>query len=373
VDSELVQNLDADSQYSLRNIRAATICIWSRPLHRYYTDHTVAHSERVIALLDGLTAGMMATDRRLCTTEVFVLLAAAYLHDVGMQNERYAGGDLEEIRAIHHELSAEMIYGAVEDPTQALKLGLPDDPGLVEAIALVSKGHRKVDLQGTEYERLIQGGETVRMRLLAALLRFADELDIDYRRVDLEQIKLMNLPLDSQLHWWKCHYVSGVSIVDEFIHIVYRFPASRPDYENLIVLLVETDIRAKLAQLEETFRADAVKVALGKSQVRQMRLLQPLSSEVEALAWEQLGQVSGETAQPGPAVASADASGARSQLSSLPASVPSPSPGGEMEQRRADLEQSIRESYGIIREYEAIVRTSDRPEEKVRARRIIQE
>ncbi|MEJ2554845.1 MAG: CHAT domain-containing protein [Anaerolineae bacterium] len=41
--------------------------------------------------------------------------------------------------------------------------------------------------------------------------------------------------------------------------------------------------------------------------------------------------------------------------------------------RKADLEHSIRESYGIITEYEAIVRTSDRPEEKTRARRVIQE
>ena len=41
--------------------------------------------------------------------------------------------------------------------------------------------------------------------------------------------------------------------------------------------------------------------------------------------------------------------------------------------RQEDFEQSIRESYGIIREYEAILRTSDRPEEKVRARRVIRE
>jgi formylglycine-generating enzyme required for sulfatase activity len=41
--------------------------------------------------------------------------------------------------------------------------------------------------------------------------------------------------------------------------------------------------------------------------------------------------------------------------------------------RKEDLENSIRESYDIINEYEAIIRTSDRPEEKRRARRIIQE
>jgi formylglycine-generating enzyme required for sulfatase activity len=41
--------------------------------------------------------------------------------------------------------------------------------------------------------------------------------------------------------------------------------------------------------------------------------------------------------------------------------------------RKDDLEQSIRESYEIINEYQAVMRTSNRAEEKVRARRIIRE
>jgi hypothetical protein len=40
--------------------------------------------------------------------------------------------------------------------------------------------------------------------------------------------------------------------------------------------------------------------------------------------------------------------------------------------RQADLENAIRESYTIIRDYEAIIRTSERPEEKLRAQRIIE-
>jgi hypothetical protein len=41
--------------------------------------------------------------------------------------------------------------------------------------------------------------------------------------------------------------------------------------------------------------------------------------------------------------------------------------------RKGDLERGIRESYDIIRQYEAQIRTSDRPEEKARARRLIKE
>ncbi len=282
----LIHILNTDQQRALKNVRTAVDRIWASPLHRYYTDHTTAHSKRIITLLDGLTAGMMATSKRLSPTEIYILLAAAYLHDIGMQNERFASGNLDDIRTQHNKLTAEMIYAVFEDPANAFRIPLARDPGVVEATALVAEGHRGVDLGHANYDSLGHGGETLRLRLLAALLRFGDELDIDHRRVDVEQMKLLALPPDSQLHWWKCHYVSGLSIADEFIRITYRFPRDRPDYEEFIVPLVERDVRDKLAALEEIFRANAVKAALGQSQVRLMRLLQPLPPQVERLARE---------------------------------------------------------------------------------------
>ena len=36
--------------------------------------------------------------------------------------------------------------------------------------------------------------------------------------------------------------------------------------------------------------------------------------------------------------------------------------------RKTDLEQSISESYSLIREYEDIIRLSDQPKEKLRAK-----
>ena len=41
--------------------------------------------------------------------------------------------------------------------------------------------------------------------------------------------------------------------------------------------------------------------------------------------------------------------------------------------RKDDLEHLIRDSYDLIRQYEEIVQTSDRPKEKARARRDIEE
>jgi hypothetical protein len=56
----------------------------------------------------------------------------------------------------------------------------------------------------------------------------------------------------------------------------------------LIVPLVEDVIRAQHRELEEVLRANGVKVALGRSNIRMMRLVQPLPPEVEALARRRL-------------------------------------------------------------------------------------
>jgi hypothetical protein len=292
MDKRLIDTLDQDQRRRLEDVRQAVENIWSRPLHRYYIDHSLAHSERVIALLDGLTAGIMSTDKRLSRTEVYILLAAAYLHDIGMQNEQFAEGDLETIRAHHHEQTAEMIYQSFERRDQAFALPPLGDPTIVDTVACVAKGHQEeINLHSTEYTVELTYGsgsdaERVRPQLLAALLRFADALDIDHNRVHIEQLKLLAVPVESQLPWWMCHYVNGVSIEDEYIRIEYRFPRKRPDYEELIVPQVERDIRAKHAALGEIFRMNRVKVAVarGRPRIRWMRLMEPLPKDVETLA-----------------------------------------------------------------------------------------
>jgi hypothetical protein len=40
---------------------------------------------------------------------------------------------------------------------------------------------------------------------------------------------------------------------------------------------------------------------------------------------------------------------------------------------RDDLERQLGESYALVRDYEDMIRTSDRPEEKARGWRLIQE
>jgi hypothetical protein len=268
---------------TVHSVRAAAKIIWERPLHRYYTDHSVNHSERIIEKLNDLTGD----SRNLCTlsmTEVYILLAAVYLHDIGMQDERFRNGDLEQIRDRHHELTRDLIRNnSFKQSDSTIPLGLEGvPPDIVDVIALVAEAHRRTDLSQSKYEEFPYGSEIIRPRLLAALLRCADELDIDHRRVHMGLLCLMDIPIDSCFCWYLCYYVSGVQIMDGRIMISYRFPESCEHYENIVRPLVHNKIRDELAELQEIFWEYGVKVMLGGPRhPRYVPRLRRMSPEVE--------------------------------------------------------------------------------------------
>jgi formylglycine-generating enzyme required for sulfatase activity len=299
--------LSADWQRAVDNVRAAATRLWERPAPRHAVDHGPVHADRVVALLDGLTAGLTSTlrsgqgarrEHALATEEIYVLLAAAYLHAIGLQDEG-AEPDPAARWARYPELGAELIYRSLEGP-DAAGLGLLDDPGLVEMAALAVGGHRQTDYPAPGYDNLGIGNVTVRPRLLMALLCLADRLDLDYRRVDLEQLKLLEVSPDEALEWWLHHYVSGVQVSDEYVRITYRVPKGEADYEAALPDLVEHTLRAEFEALRDTFRLYGVKVDLAPpSAVRAMRTVKPLPPDVWAAAQRRLARLRGEA----PAVA----------------------------------------------------------------------
>lgn len=317
----LLEQENPDLYRYVMDVRAAVEPILEWPAHPYYTDHSLRHSERVIEKLNGLTEALMKDpDHRLSTTEIYVLLAAAYLHDIGMQDQRHTK-DMEWIREHHHELTREMIFEYLEQRNKFIKLGLPRISIIDRVVALVAEAHREVNLFQDSLDEFVHNTEvtynietiirtettrhgetvkytekiyntetkytteTIRPRLLAALLRFADELDIDHRRVNMDRLKLMQAPIDSYLHWYLCHYVSDVRIENEYITICYRFPKECSHYEVLITLLVERKIRDELKELKDIFRRNGVKSDVSRClEVQYHRDLDPLPPEVEERA-----------------------------------------------------------------------------------------
>jgi len=68
--------------------------IHSQGLFRYYTVHSVGHSEAVIKILDKLTEGV-----NLSEYENFLLKCSAWLHDIGMLMRE--GEDINNPVSIH--------------------------------------------------------------------------------------------------------------------------------------------------------------------------------------------------------------------------------------------------------------------------------
>ncbi len=219
---ELKQRLGKDFDAKLNIIEQEADKIWKKGelYHVYYTLHGLDHSNYVIKILEKLIEGLNPSDN-LNETEVFCLLSAAYLHDVGMQckypddmeraaqiselkRRPYTFQDL--IRDEHHKRSGRYI----KDNYKNLKLDHIES----ECIRLISEGHRQIKLESKEYDDQPVGLERVRVRLLSALLRLADELDITYTRAPetLYDILKNDMPSYSRLQWLKHYYTGGVWI-----------------------------------------------------------------------------------------------------------------------------------------------------------------
>jgi tetratricopeptide (TPR) repeat protein len=142
------------------------------------------------------------------------------------------------IREWHHLMGEERIKYELGDKYM--------DGEFIDEIALVSKGHTKEDLGN--YEDRTKGGQPMRLQLLAALLRWADELDLDYHRVDLDELEQAIIPDESKAHWWKCHYIESVDVYDDGrIKLTFCFSEEDDDkVSHLIPTLVIDKLKRKL-------------------------------------------------------------------------------------------------------------------------------
>jgi tetratricopeptide (TPR) repeat protein len=206
--------------------------IWKENLIKHYTKHGIDHSERVAQCLGKLLEDFSTL---LNQQERFVLLASIFLHDIGNQLSKYAGipikltysiEELEKIRKNHHLSSYEAVKDSIKVNAEH-PLGLNLCKEYTDFIADLCKYHRKLDLKDLKDTHI--AGDSLRLRLLGALLRLGDELDADYRRVDMEVLNIIDIPTDSKFYWWSHHYVQSISIDQGHIKLFFWFPE---EYRN---------------------------------------------------------------------------------------------------------------------------------------------
>jgi hypothetical protein len=224
-----------------------------------YTPHNVKHSERVVRILGWL----IPEEIKICLNqfELYFLLSAAYLHDIGMVDlpelsHNKQSTSPEYIRDHHHARSDEFIREhfadlGIEDPHQAL------------AIGRIARGHRNEDLHDAQLFRndFVYKDKSINIPLMAAFLRIADELDLTSDRtpfVVYEHLPPKN-PI-SIIEWQKHLQVSGVGP-----------DANDPLMINCTAICKAAGIHRALKRLETKINAELDDLPYNLHQYRQER------------------------------------------------------------------------------------------------------
>lgn len=228
------------------------------PLHIHYTDHSITHSIRIVNIISKIIEDI---DLQFNEEEKFILLSAVLLHDIDMQTPDYADlGELplntealEKIRKKHHEYSERLIIDSIQrSEGEAYFLGLNSREEFVDDVALVAKYHRKMNIAALDND--VIGDKVIRLRLLCALIRLGDCLDLDYRRVDINRLLVFtNIPIESKFYWYSHHYVNGLLIQNQKIHIYFKFPKVYEDKNELTNKIIEYMTSEVRNQIDEVY------------------------------------------------------------------------------------------------------------------------
>lgn len=229
---------------------------WKQRRYKHFTNHGPDHSSQVQRHKLAQLVQELPDSHRLTNDEVFVLAAAAWLYEIGMQspnpkpilNFDYRSGDpvsfsqLQQIRRNRHLLTERLIIDSVRSnyrgPPVPLGLTRPLDDH-IRLIAAVCRWCSDEPLRNVP-ELLPVRGLDLRVRLLVALLRLADQLHIHRSRVDLDILKhRTDLPRREFAKWWAYHYTQTRSIMNGQIRFYYQFPATQKEYLGHIRALIE--------------------------------------------------------------------------------------------------------------------------------------
>lgn len=235
-----------------------------------YTDHGVEHSNRINNRLTLLFEDMLANRDiriRLNNAEIYSLVLAIYLHDIGMElinkekiiklfkRKNYKNvflnrlsnsiscneiNEIDEssdefynfIRTNHHIISAMWI---MNNSILEESLRLPIRTDYLQIIALICYAHNEdFTILNEEFYRSTQvDNQSVQTNVLAYLLRVGDALDADKNRCKIETLDYKNIPVESRVHWYRHFYTKSIKCENKNISILFEFPDEEEWSENV--------------------------------------------------------------------------------------------------------------------------------------------
>jgi hypothetical protein len=184
--------------------------IWQSQHLRTFTAHGKDHILQVEANLDALTRGLQNSPQKLGQHEIFVLIAACYLHDIGMQLGK------PDAREKHAQYAFDLILTShARHDNEERQVTLPiNDANTRRAIAAVARGHWSSFAVQLDSEDTLMKNDRGRLRLLGLLLATADLLDLSpVRATYFRSIhQLDKLDAMAELHQTKHELVKGFRI-----------------------------------------------------------------------------------------------------------------------------------------------------------------
>lgn len=214
--------------------------------HKFFLPHDPEHFARVEKKANELISGK---EKELSPKESFLLLSGIWLHDIGMIRKNEQESALA-VRKNHHTRSREYI----NNNYHVLGLSKTESWTIGELVEY----HRKcMDI----YDLGKEDCGTIRTRLLGAILRLADGLDVNYQRAQEPLYRLyigFNMPRENWIHWIK-HLLTIGTKCDEINNriIVYIALGKNMDQEKYrpLIELVEEEIRDELNSVKEVISA----------------------------------------------------------------------------------------------------------------------
>ena len=243
--------------------------VWQAPMLYKYVDHGIEHSYRVIEIALDILKKILPENVVLSEIERLVLGIAALLHDIGMQYNKYPQDAKQkpddEIRGNHCDLGYEMVKDVIKGTFHQRGgpiLSLEDHHKMfVDYGAKVGFSHGgtrfwEVLRDPTYADRKTGGLQIFRPRLLAAVLRLADELHVEYSRLqELNWLSTSLLTSEQKAHWTACYYTEELKVSSPGagslrIKMKWRVPENATDQDVLLIRTLLEDLRQSKATAE---------------------------------------------------------------------------------------------------------------------------
>ncbi len=230
-----------------------------RTLKVPYTPHDDRHSERIEGILAKLLPNNEVVDRAFSEDGKFLLLAAVWLHDIGMHPNLFSSDPIEgqatpaqletfekELRRRHHERSANLIKSSDQLPLS------PEERDDLATIAFLHRKSEKIPKESPD-----------NISLTLAYLRLADALHIPDRAPlgELRTHLASGMDPVSKYHWFKSFYFAGFLAAEPAITVYFKLPLEAPPTPNgtlleamsPLVKVLTTELRDELDSVKDIF------------------------------------------------------------------------------------------------------------------------